>query len=91
MTKAQKLGIKEFPYTEYDSNSNIIYYENFEGYWQKYDYDSYGNEIYYEGKSGYGYFVYFENNKFIKEIEEGYKEHYLAYKRNLLLNKLLND
>jgi hypothetical protein len=32
----------------YDSNGNIIYYENSNGYWYKYEYDSNGNEIYFE-------------------------------------------
>ena len=32
----------------YDDNNNQIYYENSEGYWQKYEYDADGNMTYYE-------------------------------------------
>jgi YD repeat-containing protein len=37
----------------YDTNGNVIYYENNNGYWVKYGYDQYGNVIYYENNTGY--------------------------------------
>jgi hypothetical protein len=37
----------------YDSNGNLIYYENSNGYWFKHEYDSNGNEIYFEDSNGY--------------------------------------
>ena len=91
MTKAQQLGIKQFPYEEFDSNGNILYFEESNNYWNKYDYDSNGNLIYYENSSGYGCFKYYDGNKYIKPIREDFKSHYINYKRNLVLNTLLND
>ena len=35
-----------------DKNSNLIYYENSGGFWEKCEYDSKGNEIYYENSIG---------------------------------------
>jgi hypothetical protein len=37
----------------YDSNGNLIYRENSDGYWSKRDYDDNGNLIYYEDSTGY--------------------------------------
>ena len=37
----------------YDTNGNIIYHENNDGYWYKYEYDTNGNKIYYETSGGY--------------------------------------
>ena len=51
-TIAQQLKIKEFPFTIKDSNGNVIYYENSNGYWRKSEYDSKGNEIYWENSDG---------------------------------------
>ena len=36
----------------YDSNGNLIYYENSNGDWCKNEFDSNGNEIYYEDSDG---------------------------------------
>jgi hypothetical protein len=33
--KARAMGITAFPYREYDSNDNVIYYESADGYWIK--------------------------------------------------------
>ena len=37
----------------YDINGNKIYFENSNGYWDKYEYDTNGNNIYYEDNDGY--------------------------------------
>jgi hypothetical protein len=37
---------------ERDSNGNVIYYENSNGYWEKCEYDFNGKEIYYEDSNG---------------------------------------
>jgi len=47
-TKAQELGITEFPYREYDSDGNEIYWENKDGYWLKKEYDNLKTVIYQE-------------------------------------------
>ena len=52
MTIAQQLKIKEFPLIIKDSNGKEIYYENYNGYWNKREYDSNGKEIYYENSNG---------------------------------------
>jgi hypothetical protein len=36
----------------YDSNGNIIYFENSSGYWWKREYDVNGNQIYFENSNG---------------------------------------
>lgn len=53
MTIAQQLKIKDFPFEIKDSKGNIIYHENSDGYWYKYEYDSKGNQTYYEDSKGY--------------------------------------
>ena len=35
-----------------DKNSNLIYFEDSDGFWEKCEYDSKGNEIYYENSRG---------------------------------------
>ena len=37
----------------YDSNNNLIYYEDSSGLWCKREFDSNGNKIYYEDSDGY--------------------------------------
>jgi len=53
MTIAKQLKIKEFPFRIKDSEGNLIYSENFSGYWVKSEYDSDGNKIYVENSNGY--------------------------------------
>ncbi len=64
MTIAQQLKIKDFPFTINDSNGKLIYREDFDGYWGKFEYDANGNCIYYETSNGYwGKFEYDANGK----------------------------
>ena len=37
----------------YDSQGNKIYYENSDGYWEKWEYDNQGNKIYNGNSTGY--------------------------------------
>ena len=53
MTIAKQLKIKEFPFKIKDSEGNLIYWENSDGYWSKHEYDSNGNDIYWENSDGY--------------------------------------
>ena len=55
----------------YDSNDNLIYYEDSNGYWYKQEYDSNNNLIYYEDSNGdwdeteydfIGNLIYYENS-----------------------------
>ena len=62
MTKAQQLGITEFPYREYDSNGKLTYYEGSDGYWVKQEYDSNDNRNYYEDSDGYWFRREFDSN-----------------------------
>ena len=41
-----------FEKTTYDENGNVIYYEDGDGYWEKYEFDENGNNIYYEDSDG---------------------------------------
>lgn len=88
MTKAQQLGIKEFPYEEKDESERITYWENDFGYWIRFGYDSKGNKVYHENSNGYGYVLTFdENNNIISEIDiQTYK---ISKKREAIINSLL--
>ena len=37
----------------YNTNGNLIYYEDSNGYWVKQEYDTNGNKIYFEDSDGY--------------------------------------
>ena len=54
-----------------DKNGKIIYFEDLDGYWAKYEYDSQGRLIYFENSDGYwakreydseGNEIYYENS-----------------------------
>lgn len=62
MTKAQELGITEFPYREYDSNWNLTYYEEANGYWSKREYDDNENQTYYENSDEYWQKTEYDSN-----------------------------
>ena len=51
-TIAEQLKIKDFPFEIKDKQGNILYQENSNGYWHKWEFDSAGNEIYYENSNG---------------------------------------
>ena len=51
-TIAQQLNVKQFPFVIKDNKGNILYFENSDGYWCKYEYDEQGNEIYFENSDG---------------------------------------
>ena len=70
-TIAQQKGITKFPYEEFDSNGNIIYFELPEGRWWKRQYDSNGNQVYFENSNGLwtkreydskGFEIYYEDS-----------------------------
>ena len=59
-----------------DKNGNVIYYENSNGDWSKYEWDTQGNHIYFETSNGYwakrewdsqGKEIYYENSKGVIE------------------------
>jgi len=59
-------------YKVYNTNDNLIYYEDSNGFWYKREYDSNGNNTYYEDSNGfwvkreyddYGYQNYYENEE----------------------------
>ena len=61
----------------YNQLGDMIYYENSNGYWIKYEYDNQGNLIYYENSDGFwekyeydnqGNLIYYENSD--GEIED---------------------
>ena len=76
-TIAQVLKVKTFPFSIKDDQGNLIYLENSDGNWVKYEYNDKGNEIYLEGSNGYwskreyddkGNEIYYENsNKIIND------------------------
>jgi hypothetical protein len=61
-TIAQQLNIKEFPFIIKDKNENIIYWEDSNGYWVKYEYDSNGNETYFGESTGYWVMREYDSN-----------------------------
>jgi len=58
----------------YDDKDNQIYWEDFNGFWVKWEYDDNGNNIYFENSDGYwSKYVYDEDgNKIYLENSEGY-------------------
>jgi transcriptional regulator with XRE-family HTH domain len=52
-TIAQFLNVKDFLFVIKDKNGNIIYFENSDGYWSKWEHDDQGNKIRYENSDGY--------------------------------------
>ena len=52
-TIAQFLKVETFPFIVNDDKGNIIYYEDSDGYWTKYEYDDQSNPIYFEDTNGY--------------------------------------
>jgi hypothetical protein len=58
----------------YDSNGNLIYYEDSDGYWFKYDYNAGGKLIYSEKSNGYWYKRDYDSNGNITYYEnsDGY-------------------
>ena len=51
-TLAKKLKINKFPFGIIDNNGNIIYYEDFKGYWYRVEFDQNNKEIYFEDSDG---------------------------------------
>ena len=71
-TKAQQLGITEFPYREFDKNGNKIYYEDSEGYWEKREYDSNNNQISFKTSDGYWSKYEYDSNNNRIHYEDSY-------------------
>ena len=75
-TRAQRAGVTEFPYYEYDSNGKETYVEDSDGYWSKYEYDSNGKRTYYENINGSWLKSEYDanGNKTYEEDNHGYWE-----------------
>jgi hypothetical protein len=52
-TIAQFLNVTNFPFKIKDKNGKLIYFENSDGLWDKWEYDDKGNLIYSEDSDGY--------------------------------------
>jgi hypothetical protein len=72
MTIAQQLNVTDFPFEIKDKQGNVLYSENSDGWWVKYEYDSVGRELYLENSDAYwrkseydseGNRIYFENSR----------------------------
>ena len=82
MTKAQELGITEFPYIEYDSNGNKVYVEIEDGFWIKSIFNEKNQITYLEKYNGtFQNWKYDENNSVFYENSEG--ETYIKEKNSL--------
>ncbi len=73
-TIAQQLNIKEFPFEINDSNGKLIYFENSDGDWDKFEYDSNGNVIYYGNHTGFWVKKEYDSNKNVIHFEDSYGE-----------------
>jgi len=77
MTRAQQLGITEFPYREYNKKGKISYYEREDGYWWRAKYHANGFETYLE----------FSNGLFMKrEFDKKGRQTYLETATGVLLD-----
>ena len=82
MTKAQELGITEFPYIEYYSNGNRIYLEIEQGLWVKSIFNDKNQIIYNEKYDGFfENWKYDENGSIFYENSKG--ETYIKEKNSL--------
>jgi len=77
-TIAEQLNVKEFPFRIKDSKGRIIYFEESDKRWAKYELDSKGNVIYFEISSGYW-------SK--REYDASNKEIYYENSKGLILDK----
>lgn len=71
MTIAKQLKIKEFPFEIRNNEGNLVYWEDSDGYWTKWEYNDQGYLVYSETPGGYwgkweyddqGNLVYFEDS-----------------------------
>ena len=79
-TKAQELGITDFPYKEYDKNVNLTYYEKNNGNWWKYGYDERGYRSHYENCLGV-----WRNVKYDNKGDVIYTEYSVNYKEYVII------
>ncbi len=63
-------------YNVYDTDGNVIYFEDSSGFWEKWEFDANGNRIYYENSDGdwvkYGYDT--NGNRIYHEYSSGFWE-----------------
>jgi hypothetical protein len=69
-TIAQQLNIKEFPFRIADKNGNVLYHENSDNYWRKYECDENGNVRHYEDSSGYWENCEYDENGNLRYYED---------------------
>lgn len=77
-TIAQQLNVTEFPFEIKDKVGNEIYYEDYDGYWNRNEYDLNGNLIYFENSLGEWKKWEFDSNgnKIYYENSNGFWEKY---------------
>jgi YD repeat-containing protein len=68
-TIAQQLNVKDFPFVIKDKNENLIYIEDSDGAWVKYEYDTNGNIIRFNNSNRYWSKYEYDGNKNIIYIE----------------------
>ncbi len=95
-TIAQQLGITKFPFQIKDDRGNVIYWENSDEFWVKWELDLQGRELYYEDSDGFwekikrdseGREIYFENSKnyWVKrQYDENGKEIYFENSEGII-------
>ena len=78
-TKAQELGITEFPYGEFNNKGNQTYYEHSNGTWFKSEYNENGNRTYTEWSDGTWYRGKFDmnGNEIYYEDNDEYIEYFI--------------
>jgi YD repeat-containing protein len=62
-TIAQQLNVTDFPFEIKNNNGNIIYYENSNEFWVKWEFDSNGNPTSYENSDGWWYKCEYDSNE----------------------------
>tara|TARA_R110002012_G_scaffold68563_1_gene178170 strand:- start:10 stop:255 length:246 start_codon:yes stop_codon:yes gene_type:complete len=78
-TKAQELGITNFPYEEFDENGNETYTERSDGNWWKRKYDNKGYLTYYENCLGTWKNRKYNNKGYLTYVEwsDGHKTYHI--------------
>ena len=74
-TIAQQLNIKSFPFRIKDDRGNVIYTEDSDGFWIRYERDDRCNTTYFEDSDGFWYRYEYddEGNETYSENSDGYK------------------
>jgi hypothetical protein len=75
-TIAQQLNVKDFPFIIRDNDGVMIYWEESDGFWERWEYDSSGREKYFEDSTGFKRELDFKKNEIVCSSPNGLAKGY---------------